>query len=234
MGRTASQIVWLRHALQPYGRILDARRQKSESGGGSPCKLPPVPRPDPWSVVEWPRSVRVKERPMNAVAAPVETSEVAILGRVIATEGEPLSPEAARFILARNVRPRRPPADGGPCGAGPPRHLDRGGSRRDRQLRTGRARHLAPEVQGTPGPEGSGTGREARPLTHGSGVVGRRLEAGLGPREYCRMPQACDELLFQIDHIIARQHGGRRGPATWPSPAMLGSRRHRASIVTGS
>ena len=42
---------------------------------------------------------------MNAVAAPVETSEVAILGRVIATEGEPLSPEAARFILALTFGP---------------------------------------------------------------------------------------------------------------------------------
>lgn len=37
---------------------------------------------------------------MDAVAAPEETSEVAILGRVIATAGEPFSPEAARSILA--------------------------------------------------------------------------------------------------------------------------------------
>jgi hypothetical protein len=27
--------------------------------------------------------------------------------------------------------------------------------------------------------------------------------------EYCRMPQALDPLPFQIDHIIAEQHGGR-------------------------
>lgn len=26
--------------------------------------------------------------------------------------------------------------------------------------------------------------------------------------EYCRMPQALDPLPFQIDHIIAEQHGG--------------------------
>lgn len=26
--------------------------------------------------------------------------------------------------------------------------------------------------------------------------------------EYCRVPQSCDPLPFQIDHIIARQHGG--------------------------
>lgn len=26
--------------------------------------------------------------------------------------------------------------------------------------------------------------------------------------EYCRVPQAFDPLAFQIDHIIARQHGG--------------------------
>jgi hypothetical protein len=26
--------------------------------------------------------------------------------------------------------------------------------------------------------------------------------------EYCRMPQACDVLRFQIDHIVARKHGG--------------------------
>jgi hypothetical protein len=27
--------------------------------------------------------------------------------------------------------------------------------------------------------------------------------------EYCQMPQAFDDLIFQIDHIIARSHGGR-------------------------
>ncbi len=27
--------------------------------------------------------------------------------------------------------------------------------------------------------------------------------------EYCQMPQAYDELAFEIDHIIAVQHGGR-------------------------
>jgi hypothetical protein len=27
--------------------------------------------------------------------------------------------------------------------------------------------------------------------------------------EYCRLPQASDPLPFQIDHIIAEQHGGR-------------------------
>jgi len=27
--------------------------------------------------------------------------------------------------------------------------------------------------------------------------------------EYCRMPQAHDELWFEIDHIIAKKHGGR-------------------------
>jgi hypothetical protein len=26
--------------------------------------------------------------------------------------------------------------------------------------------------------------------------------------EYCRVPQAVDELPFQIDHIVARKHGG--------------------------
>lgn len=26
--------------------------------------------------------------------------------------------------------------------------------------------------------------------------------------EYCLMPQQYDELLFEIDHIIPRQHGG--------------------------
>ncbi len=36
-------------------------------------------------------------------------------------------------------------------------------------------------------------------------LVWNRAEARC---EYCRMPQACDELRFQIDHIIARQHGG--------------------------
>ena len=27
-------------------------------------------------------------------------------------------------------------------------------------------------------------------------------------REYCRMPQEFDDTTFQIDHIIARSHGG--------------------------
>ena len=27
--------------------------------------------------------------------------------------------------------------------------------------------------------------------------------------EYCRMPQAYDELPFEIDHIVAAQHGGK-------------------------
>ena len=26
--------------------------------------------------------------------------------------------------------------------------------------------------------------------------------------EYCQLPQKCDELPFQIDHILARKHGG--------------------------
>jgi 5-methylcytosine-specific restriction endonuclease McrA len=26
--------------------------------------------------------------------------------------------------------------------------------------------------------------------------------------EYCQMPQECDELTFEIDHIIASKHGG--------------------------
>jgi hypothetical protein len=30
-----------------------------------------------------------------------------------------------------------------------------------------------------------------------------------GRCEYCQMPQAFDDLTFQIDHIIARSHGGR-------------------------
>jgi 5-methylcytosine-specific restriction endonuclease McrA len=29
-----------------------------------------------------------------------------------------------------------------------------------------------------------------------------------GRCEYCRMPQAFDESPFEIDHIIARKHGG--------------------------
>ena len=35
-----------------------------------------------------------------------------------------------------------------------------------------------------------------------------RERAG-GTREYCRFPQAAFRLRFPIDHIIARQHGGR-------------------------
>ena len=29
-----------------------------------------------------------------------------------------------------------------------------------------------------------------------------------GVCEYCRMPQTLDELIFEIEHIIARKHGG--------------------------
>jgi 5-methylcytosine-specific restriction endonuclease McrA len=27
--------------------------------------------------------------------------------------------------------------------------------------------------------------------------------------EYCRMPQTLDPLPFEVDHVIARQHGGK-------------------------
>ncbi len=27
-------------------------------------------------------------------------------------------------------------------------------------------------------------------------------------REYCQMPQDCDDTPFEIDHVIARKHGG--------------------------
>jgi hypothetical protein len=35
-----------------------------------------------------------------------------------------------------------------------------------------------------------------------------RLRAG-GRCEYCRMPQAFYKSPFQIDHIVARKHGGK-------------------------
>jgi hypothetical protein len=34
-------------------------------------------------------------------------------------------------------------------------------------------------------------------------------ERARGCCEYCRLPHTCDELLFEIDHIIAEQHGGK-------------------------
>jgi len=34
-----------------------------------------------------------------------------------------------------------------------------------------------------------------------------RAAAG-GRCEYCRIPEACDPLPFQVDHVIAEQHGG--------------------------
>jgi len=37
------------------------------------------------------------------------------------------------------------------------------------------------------------------------GLVRRRA---IGACEYCRMPEVVHDLPFQIDHIIARQHGG--------------------------
>jgi hypothetical protein len=30
--------------------------------------------------------------------------------------------------------------------------------------------------------------------------------------EYCRMPQALDELTFEIDHVVAESHGGKTAP----------------------
>jgi len=39
-----------------------------------------------------------------------------------------------------------------------------------------------------------------------------RSRAG-GRCEFCRFPEAFAELPFQLDHIIARQHGGRSEPA---------------------
>lgn len=34
--------------------------------------------------------------------------------------------------------------------------------------------------------------------------------------EYCQMPQEYDEFPFQIDHILARKHGGLTDAQTWP------------------
>lgn len=34
-----------------------------------------------------------------------------------------------------------------------------------------------------------------------------RAAAG-GRCEYCHMPEACDPLPFQVDHVVAEQHGG--------------------------
>jgi hypothetical protein len=31
--------------------------------------------------------------------------------------------------------------------------------------------------------------------------------------EYCQLPQDCSQLPFEIDHIIARKHGGRTDPS---------------------
>ena len=50
--------------------------------------------------------------------------------------------------------------------------------------------------------------------------------------EYCRMPQEYDELPFQIDHIIAKQH---RGP-TVPSNlclACFACNRHKCPNISG-
>ena len=39
-----------------------------------------------------------------------------------------------------------------------------------------------------------------------------RTRAG-GRCEYCRMPEDLDVLGFQVDHVVARQHGGRTVPS---------------------
>ena len=38
--------------------------------------------------------------------------------------------------------------------------------------------------------------------------------------EYCRRPQSCDETPFQIDHVIARKHGGGDDPRNLALPCM--------------
>ena len=39
--------------------------------------------------------------------------------------------------------------------------------------------------------------------------IRQQVLARAGDRcEYCRMPQQFDELIFEIEHVIARQHGG--------------------------
>jgi 5-methylcytosine-specific restriction endonuclease McrA len=41
-------------------------------------------------------------------------------------------------------------------------------------------------------------------------LLGRRVRRrALNRCEYCRLPQAASDLTFPIDHIIARQHGGK-------------------------
>jgi 5-methylcytosine-specific restriction endonuclease McrA len=50
--------------------------------------------------------------------------------------------------------------------------------------------------------------------------------------EYCRMPQFADPLPFQIDHIIAQQHGGRSVSANL-ALACMSCNRNKGPNVAG-
>jgi hypothetical protein len=41
-----------------------------------------------------------------------------------------------------------------------------------------------------------------------SSLVNLVWERAQGHCEYCQIPQACDELTFEIDHVIAQKHRG--------------------------
>jgi hypothetical protein len=60
-------------------------------------------------------------------------------------------------------------------------------------------------------------------------LVWERAEARC---EYCRMPQACDELTLQVDHIVARQHGGPTNPGNL-GLACYACNHHKGPNLTG-
>jgi hypothetical protein len=44
-------------------------------------------------------------------------------------------------------------------------------------------------------------------------ILRRVRQRAAGRCEYCRLPQAASNIPFEIDHIIARKHGGRTVPS---------------------
>lgn len=53
-----------------------------------------------------------------------------------------------------------------------------------------------------------------------------------GRCEYCRMPQEYDELRFEIDHIVAEQHGGKAVPGNL-ALACFADNHHKGPNLAG-
>jgi hypothetical protein len=51
--------------------------------------------------------------------------------------------------------------------------------------------------------------------------------------EYCRMPQIYDEIPFELDHIVAEQHGGKMVASNLALACFADNRRTKQSFDQG-